>query len=461
MARDAGLTTSGDKEVYKYYALSLAQTDVKRKNRKMRKITVMIIINLLLFLGMTGCGSKAENHKSPVADNKDYVQEREKPKKEETAEKTGESKEEKASHKDNTDQNSDEDKKKHKPLTEAECRAEIELLRENDPVLPPMTELLAEMARCVTFSRILDEHGMIFSQMDNDRKAFLRSQIIDDVMWGETAFGGALPIEDSEDRYDADKLIPVDDAIEFFRDVYGEENYKPARYEQVKDGYILISYGDGDPWHIVEHMQIFEDEDYYLLTGPAFYEDNGGTISFLGYADILFEKNGESRYGVTLLYGRYRNEKIRVSSVNTSSELPAANGKTYSGMNLIDGDYTTIWADGVPGTGVGETITLHLDNEQSVYGIQICNGYTAGYDLYCKNGVLTDVSVDFGKGNIKEGSMEGYAYEGSTPKDLADCNRNKVELDEPVMTDTITITITGAKKGEKYEDTCVSEIQVY
>jgi hypothetical protein len=69
--------------------------------------------------------------------------------------------------------------------------------------------------------------------------------------------------------------------------------------------------------------------------------------------------------------------------------------------------------------------------------------------------------VDFGKGNIKEGSMEGYAYEGFTSENLADCNRSKVELDEPVMTDTITITITGAEKGEKYDDTCVSEIQVY
>ena len=430
----------------------------------MKNIIVIIMINLLLCLSMTGCGGKAEGLKPSEIDvnDKDYMQEPEKPKAEgETSNKIGVSKDENASHKDTVGKNTVDEKKMHKPLTEAECRAEIELLREKDPVHPPLEKLLAEMARCVTFSRVLNEQGIIFSEMDNDRKAFLRSQIIDDVMWGETAFNGALPIEDSEDRYDADKLIPLDDAIEFFRDVYGEENYQPAEYEQVKDGYILISFGDGDPWHIVEHMQFFEDEDYYLLTGPAFYEDNGGNMSFLGYADILFEKNPESRYGVTLLYGRYRNEEIRVSSVDTSSELPAANGKTYSGMNLIDGDYTTVWADGVSGTGVGETITLHLDKAQLVYGIQICNGYTASYDLYCKNGLISDVSVDFGTGNIRDGSLIGYAYEGCTPKDLSDCNRSKVELDEPVMTDTIIITITGAEKGEKYDDTCVSEIQVY
>ena len=40
------------------------------------------------------------------------------------------------------------------------------------------------------------------------------------------------------------------------------------------------------------HIQSGEVEGYvsldYLLTGPAFYEDNGGSQSYMGYADILF-----------------------------------------------------------------------------------------------------------------------------------------------------------------------------
>ena len=48
-----------------------------------------------------------------------------------------------------------------------------------------------------------------------------------------------------------------------------------------------------------------------------------------------------------------------------------------------------------------------------------------------------------------------------SPGDLAAMNRFKVGLDEPVVTDTITITITGAKKGAKYDDICISEIWVY
>lgn len=345
--------------------------------------------------------------------------------------------------------------------TDAECKAEIELLRGTEAVLPAESELLVEMARCVTFARILDEQGIMFSEMTNDKKEALRTQIFKDIMWEDSVFSGAVKVRDGREKFDADKVIRVKEAEAFLHDVYGENNFTPGEYERVENGFILLSYGDGDPWEIVEHMQFFEDENYYLLTGPSFYEDNGGTTAFKGYADILFAKNPESRYGVTLLYGRYRDEKIKVASVDASSELPAANGKTYTGANLIDGDYSTVWVEGVSGTGVGESITLHLDQTQLVYGVQICNGYTASYDLYNKNGMLTDVKIDFGNGKVTESSVGGYAYEDIADDYLAECNMNRIELDEPVMTDTITITITGANQGVKYDDTCVSEVMVY
>ena len=346
-------------------------------------------------------------------------------------------------------------------LSEDDYKAKIEQLLETRAVVPDNAGALKDMVRCVTVSRILEEHGSIFSKMDNNVRARLRSQIIDEVMRSESALYSAIPIEQSEGRYDADLLISVEDAEALFGDVYGEESFTPAEYEQVRDGYILISYGDGEPWHLVEHNQYFEDEDYYLFTGPAFYEDNGGYTSFVGYADILFAKKPESRFGATLLYGRYRNERIGVASVETSSELSPSSKKTYSGMNLVDGDPSTVWVEGVPGTGGGETITLHLEKEQPVYGIAICNGYTADYDLYNNNGTLTKVAVSFGDLASIESSVGGYAFEGCSGDDLAGLNLNRLELHEPVMTDTITITIKEAKKGARYDDTCISEIQVY
>ena len=344
--------------------------------------------------------------------------------------------------------------------SDEEYKDKIDQLRKTDAVSPPEAELMSEMAALATFSRVLDEEGEIFSEMDNNKKARLRRQIFDGIAWEESDFFEAIPAMRGED-YGADRVFSVEDAAALFKDIYGEENYTPAEYEQVKDGYILFSYGDGDPWDRIEHQKFFEDDSCYLLSGPSFYEDNGGNISFKGYGDILFAKNPDSRYGVTMVYGIYRPDGIQVSRVETSSVLPPSAGKNYNGENLLDDDPATVWAEGVPGTGVGETITLYLDRKQPVYGVQIVNGYTADYTLYSNNGKLTDVRVDFGGGNIVDGVLDGYGYENFSAENLADSNRSKIELDEPVLTDTITITITGANSGAKYDDTCVSGILVY
>ena len=349
-----------------------------------------------------------------------------------------------------------------KTITEEQCRVEIETLRANDPVNPSDREVLVEMAKCATVAMILDEKGGMFKEMDAGKRNSLRIQAYKEIMWSEGAFRGAITIEDGDDRFDADKAIPASEAISFFKDMYGDEDFTAGEhYEQIEDGYVLFSFGDGDPWELIEHMQFYEDDNYYLLTGPSFYEDNGGSVEYRGYADILFAKNSESRYGVTMLYGRYRNEVIKVASVATSSELPPANGKYYGGFNLIDGQYETAWVEGVDGVGIGESITLHLDKEQQVYGIQLFNGYLADGDLHEKNGKVTEVRVDFGGGNIVERQTFGFGGADMSGSYLVSNNLNKIELDEPVVTDTITITITDAEPGYKYDDTCISEIKVY
>ena len=347
-------------------------------------------------------------------------------------------------------------------LSASECEAEIDKLLQTEEVKPDNEEILNEMVHCVAVSCVLEYgDGMVFSEMENRCKAFLRRRIIEDVfLQNDNPFSGAIKLKDGDEN-SATMAVPVDEAVALFKDVYGEENFTPFETEQVQDEFMPFTFSDGESWNSIEHMKYYEDEGYYLITGPGFYSDNSDDTSFLGYADILLAKNPASRYGVTLLYGRYRDERIKVTSVETSSELQPAGGKTYGGMNLVDRDYTTVWAEGVQGTGVGETIVLHLDKKQPVCGVMICNGYTENDELFTANGTVTKANVDFGDNNIVIGEMGGYAYEGLATEELAGMNNNCIEPKEPVETDTIIITIMGAEKGETYDDTCLSEIVVY
>ena len=338
-----------------------------------------------------------------------------------------------------------------------EAEAEIEKLLATGPVHPQNATVLKAMADCATCAGAVRKGGALPKELDNDSRSRLRYRFLEAVMWENSDLYEDIATTLGDDT----RGIDVEEAKRLFREAYGDNDFTPTEYETVEDGYIIPQFGDGEPVDLVMASQYFEDDDYILLTGPMLYESNGEGEMYEGVADILFAKNPDSRFGATIVYTRLRDVNITISSVETSSELPPSGGKSYSGSNLIDGDPTTVWAEGAAGTGIGETITLHLDKAQPVYGVQMVIGYTASYEQYKNNGMPTDVEVDFGGARAEGHDLEGYGSEGFSPEDLASMNRFVVSLDEPVVTDTVRITITGAKKGEKYDDICMSEVLVY
>lgn len=347
---------------------------------------------------------------------------------------------------------------KAKTMTVQQCEDEIQLLSGTEPVHPANQEVLKTMADCATTAGVVDKTGVIFAQMNNDERARIRYRFLEAAMWQSSLHCQDLAVEIDEYTWG----MPLEDAGKLFSDGYGEEDFSPAEREQIIDGNIVMPFADGEAVDLIVGMQFFEDDDFILLSGPLFYESNGEGELFEGCADILFAKNADSRFGATLVYGRCRDVDIKISSVEASSELKGSGSKSYSPKNLIDKDPSTAWVEGAKGTGVGETITLYLDKKQPVYGIQLVNGYTAGYEQYINNGTVTSVKVDFGGGVFAESDeLVGYGNVNFTAQELAEINRFRIGLDEPVTTDTITITITGAAEGEKYDDICISEIWVY
>ncbi len=430
----------------------------RRLIKMKRRLLVAMLICLISLYMLAGCGQEGS------ADSPDAAKKEETAAEEEFSEETEEAdaaeETEDATVAEESDETGEisETSESIPSLSKEQCEEEIGKLLEAEPVHPDNLEGLRRMVDCATCSGSIDKSCVIFSEMDNDHKARLRFRFLEAVMYENSPLYEDITIKLDDDRWG----VPVEEAKKLFLDAYGDGEFTPAEYERVEDGYIIVQFADGDPVDLLVAVQCYEDDDYILLTGPMFYESNGEGERFEGCADVLFSKNPDSRFRATLLYGRLRDADIKISAVETSSELPASGGRSYSGDNLTDGDPSTVWAEGVSGTGVGETITLHLDKKQPVYGIQIINGYTAGYEQYNNNGMLTDIDVDFGGGAHAEGHyLEGYGSENFSPQDLADMNRFRIGLDEPVVTDTVTITITGAKKGAKYDDTCVSDILVY
>ena len=133
----------------------------------------------------------------------------------------------------------------------------------------------------------------------------------------------------------------------------------------------------------------------------------------------------------------------------TASSTLVTEGYDYGVYNLIDGDKTTTWTEGVVGYGSNECVTYKFDKEFVFHGISIKNGYQKSEELYYKNGRVNVLRIVDGKGE------EHYINVPDTE------DRNNIDFDKPFSSDVVTVYIDSYFEGSRYEDTCMSELWFY
>ena len=317
---------------------------------------------------------------------------------------------------------------------------------------------LFEITQIYISAKIIDFEGQVLSNMSDDKKLSLVYRMLDKASYDENCiFYNQLTFM----NYTECNLAQAESV---FYDAYGC-NGIPGSGNGVTVSGDTVSFmpATGDAWNFINNISIQENDNYYLVTAPYFYGCNGqNSEEFLGYADLLFVKNSNSRYGVTMIYAKAHNRSISISQIEVSSHLEPQMGNYYDASNLYDGNYSTAWVEGRDGVGIGETITIYLNEQTPVYGTLLFNGYLASTDLYDKNGKVTSVSVDFGDGQKKYYDLYvGEIYGSPSQLSYRDFYVGNTYIDRPIVTNKITITIEGAVAGNKYDDTCISEIKIY
>lgn len=160
-------------------------------------------------------------------------------------------------------------------------------------------------------------------------------------------------------------------------------------------------------------------------------------------------------------------KKLPISYVEASSELnvKSVDNASYIAGNVADSDFKTAWIEGVEGRGEGQAIVLHLDGNHKIAGLKIYTGFLKTWARYVKNGKVTRVLVDYCNGQSQEVDL---TYNWGLSEEDIDFDESTVETCSTVITteqicetDTIKITIINAVAGSKYEDTAISEIEVY
>ena len=128
-----------------------------------------------------------------------------------------------------------------------------------------------------------------------------------------------------------------------------------------------------------------------------------------------------------------------------SSALAPQDGSTYGPKNLTDGNPATAWCAGVPGDGIGQTLTILIDGGAAFRRLLISNGAGKSSQTYANNGRIKTLEISSDAGTQTTASL--IDQNGLLPVYLLKPAQHWVQL-----------KIIDVYPGDKFADTCLADV---
>ena len=122
---------------------------------------------------------------------------------------------------------------------------------------------------------------------------------------------------------------------------------------------------------------------------------------------------------------------------------------THFASRIADGTLENAWVECMQGQGIGQGVTFKFDGEYEVDGFVISAGYQKSRDLYDKNSRPASLVVESDDGTYEVFQLDD-TYSAQT-----------ITFSEPIIASEISFVIDSVYEGYKYEDTVISELQLF
>lgn len=139
---------------------------------------------------------------------------------------------------------------------------------------------------------------------------------------------------------------------------------------------------------------------------------------------------------------------VRPKAAVASSALEATSTASYQATNLLDGDLTTAWLEGMDGPGLGEWVRFEFSQPVVLARLEIANGYQKDDDRFLGNPRVKLVKVEYSSGTSQ--LVDFW--------DTRDLQAIK-PTDEAV--EWVKLVIVSVYPGSEWEDTALSEVHIY
>ncbi|MFH2143528.1 MAG: discoidin domain-containing protein, partial [Bacteroidota bacterium] len=152
-----------------------------------------------------------------------------------------------------------------------------------------------------------------------------------------------------------------------------------------------------------------------------------------------------------------------VTNVTASSNLEPKSLR-YQAPNISDNNINTAWVEGIAGSGINEWIQIDITPTGAGGKIEGCynltkigfvNGYSKDTITYASNNRIKTLKIHY-QYYYNEGVFEGEKEFVINLKDQMKIQY--INFEKPIKVSNITFTIIGVYKGNKFDDTCISEI---
>lgn len=143
-------------------------------------------------------------------------------------------------------------------------------------------------------------------------------------------------------------------------------------------------------------------------------------------------------------------EPVFTSVTASSTRNTDTEGGQYSAEAVLSDDPTTKW---VPlkgsSNGIGEWIQINASETQHVKGVELLNGYHKNVETWGNNNRVKNCTLSFSDGQSKTVTLDDSM------------GIIKIDLDSPVSTTYIRLTINSVYHGTKWNDTAVTYLGAY
>ena len=200
-------------------------------------------------------------------------------------------------------------------------------------------------------------------------------------------------------------------------------------------------------------LQVQQNQFTVKFTSDGDTDSSERKIRLLLTADGYRAEATAEYHRVEELYAEQISNDI-ISEVSASSYLQEYYESTghlvHRPENVIDGSYRTAWVEDASGDGIGEWLKISFDRTYSINGVSVSNGYKKSSDLYRKNSRAEKIRLHFSDGSHRDYTLKDV-FEGE----------QRIVFDKPVITNYLRLEILSVYPGTKYQDTCITELQVF